>query len=302
MIHKGRMIINYVHNGNIKTAFMESLLQFQEFDSKAENLRDGFCGCGGHFTTTNRNEALDLFLKRDSKPEFALFLDTDVKFTPDMIYQLYEDCDAKEHPIVSGSYSTYIDSIFAPVFFRRLTPEQGGNEGFEEYRTLEKIEPAMQELDAIGMGACIMHRSVIESFIDKYGARYERDEWIWFGHDLIKTRKGMRRLGEDMTFSRRARELGFKIWGDGRLDFGHIKERVENYATLQERFYAKQFGEAVAQDARMKEDAFLKDAYESLTAPLPVIEYVEPKRILGNGNLIGALEGQTGFGNIPEWK
>lgn len=264
MIHKGKFIINYAHAGNGKIPFMESLLQFQEYDFHNENLRDGFCGCGGSFVTTNRNEAIDLFLKRDTKPEFAIFLDTDVKFEPWMIYQLYEECDAKEHPIVSGVYSTYIDTTFAPVFFRRLTPEQGGDQGFEEYRTLDTIEPRLQELDAIGMGAVIIHRSVLEAFVDKYGARYERDEWIWFGHDLIKTRKGMRRLGEDMTFSRRARELGFKIWGDGRLDFGHIKERVENYATLQERFYAKQFGEAVAEDARMKEAVFLDKVYEGL--------------------------------------
>src|SRR5882672_4096507 len=153
MTHKGRFIINYVHNGDCKIVFLESLLQFQEFDSRGQNLREGFCGAGGHFTTANRNEAVELFLKRPSKPEWAFFIDTDIRFEPWMIYQLYQDADAIERPIVSGVYCTYIEDTFAPIFFSRAYP---GTE-FEEYRTLPTIQPGLQELEAIGMGACIIH-------------------------------------------------------------------------------------------------------------------------------------------------
>jgi len=261
MIHKGRIVMAYAHAFKGDIAFMESLLQLQKFDMRGENLIEGFCGVGGHFTTTNRNGVVEHFLKRESKPQWLVFLDTDIVFAnPEIIYGLYEDADPVERPIVSGLYFTYVATIFTACWFKRKSEE------FGEYRSLEQLEPSLQELDAIGMGCAIIHRSVFEKMAEAYPR--EKDPWQWFGHDLVQTSSGLPdRLGEDMSFCRRARELGFRIWGDGRLGFGHIKAREENVSTIMERVNAGQFVETARQREATAQQAAINAFWEYATAP-----------------------------------
>ena len=235
MIHKGRVVVAYAHVGNGKIGWMESLLKLQKFDMYHEQIIEGFVGCGGHFTTVNRNACVQAFMERESKPEWLLFFDTDIVFPQsEVIYGLYEDADAVERPIVSGPYFTYIDTGFTATWLKRKDDPALG-----EYQSLPQVEPGLQEVDGIGMGCVIIHRSVLEKVAEAHPR--SQDPWVWFGHDLVMTHKGPDRLGEDLTFCRRARELGFKIWGDGRLGFTHLKEREENVETVIERYNAKQF-------------------------------------------------------------
>jgi hypothetical protein len=258
VIHKGRMVVAYAHAYNGKIAWSESLLKLQKFDFYSEHIIEGFMSAGGHFTTVNRNAVVEQFMQNENKPEWLLFVDTDIVFAdPSIIYGLYQDADPVLRPIVSGLYFTYIDTGFTATWLRRTSSE------FGEYRSLDEIKPDLQEVDGIGFGCVIIHRSVLEKLAEAYPR--EKDPWVWFGHDLVMTSKGADRLGEDLTFCRRAKELGFTIWGDGRLGFSHIKEREENVLTVMERAHARQFveQEQARMDAENRKgiDAFVVYAY-----------------------------------------
>ena len=262
MIHKGRVVVAYAHAYSGKIAWMESLLKLQKFDMYGEHIIEGFIGCGGHFTTVNRNACVKTFMANENKPEWLLFFDTDIVFpNPEIIYGLYQDADAKERPIVSGLYFTYIDTGFTATWLvRKQNPTLG------EYHSLKEVKPELQQVDGIGMGCVIIHRSVFEKMAAAYPR--EKDPWVWFGHDLVMTEKGADRLGEDLTFCRRARALGFTIWGDGRLGFTHIKDRDENVDTVMERWNAKQFTDAEQQKTNQANqellDAWCHYAYDHL--------------------------------------
>ena len=272
MVHKGRVVIGYAHAGKVETPFMESLLQFQKFDMRNDNIVEGYCGVGGHFTTVNRNAVVEVFLKRESKPEWLLFLDTDIVFSdPALLYGLYESADAKERPIVSGVYFTYIDTIFTVAWLQRRSADLG------EYRSFNQVDPGLQQVDGIGMGCAIIHRSVLEKMAEAYPR--DKDSWVWFGHDLVNTAHGPDRLGEDLTFSRRAKELGFTIWGDGRLTFGHVKSREENVVTVMERFNASSFVEMGRQTEAKQQEALL-EAWREYATESPKIRSFEDYEVV----------------------
>lgn len=270
MLHKGQIMVAYAHASNGKIAWMESLLKLQKFDIYAEHIIEGFIGVGGHFTTVNRNAVVENFLQRENKPEWLLFLDTDIVFeNPNIIYGLYEDADPVERPIVSGVYFTYIDTGFTAAWLIRKS------ETFGEYRSLEQIHPTLQEVDGIGMGCAIIHRGVLEKMAEVYPR--EKDPWRWFGHDLVTTSKGPDRLGEDLTFCRRAKALGYKIWGDGRLGFTHLKEREENIDTINERWNARQFTEMERERATKERQAGIDAFWNYATEPAATMDNLTRK-------------------------
>jgi hypothetical protein len=56
---------------------------------------------------------------------------------------------------------------------------------------------------------------------------HQDDPWKWFNHDLVQIRdRDPERLGEDITFCVRARELGFKIYGTPNVCCGHVKSHL----------------------------------------------------------------------------
>jgi hypothetical protein len=80
----------------------------------------------------------------------------------------------------------------------------------------------VNEVASVGMGGTLIHRKVFEAFPDA------GDDWRWYGHDLID---GVRH-GEDVTFCLRAGGLGFKCFGIGCVQMGHIKSRVLDISQL----------------------------------------------------------------------
>jgi hypothetical protein len=227
----GKLMIGYIHDGKtLHPQFSWSLTCWREHDIGARKLSAGTLHVSGSFLENNRNSIVATFLEREA--EWLLFVDSDIAFERDVPYRLLDAADAKERLIVSAFYVGYLANGLWVVWLKRHG---------EIYRNLalSDIQPESRllELDAVGMGCCLIHRSVFERIrsqrLRSESERVREDPWVWFGRDLVKRNDGRwDRLSEDLTFCRRAQRAGMKLWGHCEVGVDHIKQRPENIATL----------------------------------------------------------------------
>jgi hypothetical protein len=220
MKNQGTVSIGYCY-GNQEQEFIDSKRDLQIFDRLHNGLVQNEIPVRGLYVAENRNNMVKQFLQ--TKDDWLVSLDCDIDFRPEMVYALYEIADPVTRPIVSGIYfSRLAQGHLCPVWF--METDKG------KYRTVNRIEPdpgQPQAVDAIGMGFCIMHRSVFEGLLKVHGG----DEWTWFGHDeaFNTDDQKIHHLGEDLTFCRRAKKAGFSIWGHAGIQVGHVKKVALSY-------------------------------------------------------------------------
>jgi hypothetical protein len=233
---KGEIAVGYVHGEFVLGEFMGSMLAFREFDWRNRHSCIASIGMKGACIADNRNRVVRWFLDQAVAADWLLFIDTDQAFGREAVYQLLDSADPILRPVVSalifGNVDLFTDSgdpggpIWAPNWMKY---NPGGYP-----RLVLEFTTSLQEVDAVDMGFCLIHRSVLEAMRSKYEAE---DNWPWFGHDLALGPAGVRvRLGEDFTFCARARKLGFSVWGNGGVIVDHIKSRRENLSTFVERY------------------------------------------------------------------
>lgn len=146
-----------------------------------------------------RNSLAERFLKTKDEYEdkpftHALWLDDDHVFNPDLAVRLA----ANSHlDMVSALYHMRT-APYHPVAYLK---DDSDNE-FKHW-PLTKVPPAVAEVDAVGFGALLMRREVLEGTPKP-----------WFTLDW--------RSGEDIAFCVQAKKAGFKVWLDGEYAIGHI--------------------------------------------------------------------------------
>ncbi len=229
--------------GDVKGDFAMSLLGVQGFDHGSRRILAGTIRCPGLYVDDNRNRCADEFLAQAGNlgVEWMLMLDSDMQFDRDVPYRLLDAADSVKRPILSALYFGYIKSNLANGFNAIWMKKHG-----DGYRTLMfddlNLKEEITELDAVGMGCCLIHRSVFEKMAEAPDFRRLQ----WFGREVIDHEGGViGRYGEDVAFCNRAQRAGFKIHGHGGVAIDHIKSRKENVATFMERiqFQASQHRE-----------------------------------------------------------
>ena len=123
-----------------------------------------------------------------------LWLDDDHVFNPDMLVYL------ARHNVecVSALYYCRTGRILPVAYVKDDDPDK-----YKHYPLLE-VPEAVFEVDAVGFGAFLMRREVLEKL-----------EYPYFKFE---------NCGEDIYFCVNAREAGIKIWLDGSYRLGHIGE------------------------------------------------------------------------------
>lgn len=207
---KGTVAIAVCHNGMVHTPFMESVVVCM---SKKPFITN-FITASSAYIPEGRNGAVEQFL--EGEEEWLWFLDYDVIFNPDAIDKLLEAADPVERPIVGGLYFVNLNDGVAPIFFIN---DNGAIKPLENFTT-GKVYPIL----STGMGCTLIHRSVLEKMRE-----LDDTDWKWFGHDIINNKV----LGEDLTFFRRAAEVGVQPYGHTGVHLNHIKTRlltIDDYA------------------------------------------------------------------------
>lgn len=125
----------------------------------------------------------------------VLWLDDDHVFNPDMLLWLARNQDKD---VVSALYFGRAERNLPVVYVK--------DEGGDKYKhfALVEVPPDLCEVDAIGFGACLMRRDVLDRV---------PDPWFMFNS-----------CGEDIYFCVHAKEADVKIWCDGAYKLGHIGE------------------------------------------------------------------------------
>lgn len=200
----------YCHGGEtIRPAFMRSVVKMLVMDRG--RLLHGYITSEGLYVPRGRNEIVEQFLK-GSGCEWLWFLDTDVTFTPDILKRLLAAAD-DEHKILAASYWS-IDDEGEP-YSTWMALDEGSVLPYREIPA-----EGLVELAACGMGCTLIHRDVLIDVAEDQGGE---DPWIWFGHDLLATEKGLTRLGEDISFCIRAAKVGHTTWGVCGVEVDHLK-------------------------------------------------------------------------------
>lgn len=235
MVDKRKLIVAFCDGGSVHGDFAMSLLAFQGYDHKHRNINAGWIRHPGLYIDDNRNSVTRKFLElsKEHNADWMLMLDADMSFAdqPDLPYRLLDAADPIERPILSALYFGYIKSNLANDFNAIWMKKH--NDG---YRTLMdydlNLKEEITELDAVGMGCCLIHRSVFEKLAE--APDFRRLEW--FGREIIDHENGIiGRYGEDVAFCWRAQNAGFKIYGHGGIVLDHVKSRKENAKTFLER-------------------------------------------------------------------
>lgn len=135
------------------------------------------------------------------KPDFVLWLDSDVVFPDTLLIDLMDDMRGRD--MVTAVYHMRRPP-YQPVIWsklrRGLTAEDTETEVATDYPADEIFE-----VEGCGFGAVMMRTEVLETVADKY-------------HALFEPIQG---FGEDLSFCLRARACGYKIHCDPRIQVGH---------------------------------------------------------------------------------
>lgn len=191
-----RLYIPVLDNGagDVKANFLHSFLgAFSGMDVHVARASDSHPG-------RNRNKVAASFLETDR--EFLLFIDGDIHFTRRDIDFLAES----EEPILCGMYP--LKDVRATRLcvqtLQGYTPEPG--------RVYIPVARA-------GTGFMRVHRNVFEAMKtdEILYTNHGRDEWDFFPSGVVNREW----LSEDWYFCDRAREIGFEVIVDTRIQLRH---------------------------------------------------------------------------------
>ena len=183
-----------------------------------------------YYLTTVKNHPVDLarnliveaFLE-NAQATHLLMLDADMTFPIRAAEQLL----SSGKDIVSGTYFARADTPTPHVYEFQRQDEAGVywyRSKAEEFAAWVKATPGVADqgneslfaphlvaCDAVGAGSLLIARHVLEAMYEEHGD----DPYPWF-----KVHPGSRG-GEDFTFCRRARALGYELWADFGVQCAH---------------------------------------------------------------------------------
>lgn len=196
----------------MQQGFFDSFYAFLTYDTNNRKVFGGYTICGTGYIASGRDMLCQKFITTNA--EWLMMVDWDITFTPESVYALLDAADPIERPIIAGCYVTWFgdgDPVLRPCWMQ----ERDG----EEFVAPAGLEVGrVVECTTVGMGFTLIHRSVLESLAELHAD----DPWRYFGHDII----GESRVGEDLTFCKRARNAGFSVWGHGGVLLGHTKAKT----------------------------------------------------------------------------
>lgn len=165
----------------------------------------------GNQIARQRQGAIEMWEKVGT--DWAMWVDSDIVLTQDMLKMLWDAADKISRPIVSGVYfvSKQMEgSLMSPM---PCIFNETGNK-FE----IQYLHPLPQnqivKVDNAGMGLVLMHKSVITALNNKFPGDF------WFGENA---ERGDKFIGEDIAFFRKVKAAGVNIYAHTGVLAKHMK-------------------------------------------------------------------------------
>lgn len=196
-----RVCIGIVNNGFIKSELVLDLIQLRGIK---DSLFVDFIQVGNiGQTTRNRNLVVKNFMEQ-SRAEWLFMIDSDERLPLETWKRFLQTADKDHRKVVSGlvfadfedenENKTPVPTIYAQT--------DAGLQAIHGYPLDQVIE-----VDAVGTGALMVHRSVLK-LMQENATEHQGKDWAWFIEGAI----GGQYYGEDILFSRKLRSLGVKIF------------------------------------------------------------------------------------------
>lgn len=189
----------------------------------------GTDGKGDALICRNRSIAATSFMEA-GKSDYMIFLDSDIVFKPEHLKLLHENLKAGHH-IIGGMYPTRSGTDNSSYFFKGIAPNELGIHEIQFLSTgfmgisryaLYKIANEYQYPGGVKMPLLHANTPGFRSypfFEARWGKVDPPDQdgcpYIWFS--------------EDWDFCEKARAVGLKIYGDTRIQLGHVGSRVVTF-------------------------------------------------------------------------
>jgi len=230
-----QVVLAYCHNGKTEANFTECYAELRLVDSHHRRLIDPskrpliWKGLYPHY---NRNVICKAF--RDTRTEpWLMFLDTDMLFTVNQFYQLYDESVAAGPGVHAGLYYGIYSSegggredskVEAPHGAIDIRANWMKKVGDKVCWIPDRHLAVRDDLSGCGMGFTLIHRDVIMEL----GNLMPKHNNAWFGHDEIYAPDLdlWDTKGEDTTFCDRVTAAGFKIFGHDSIALGHDKQII----------------------------------------------------------------------------
>jgi len=199
----------------VMQGFFDSFFGFYGWDYANRKVCRGYTTSQTGYIAQARDAVCAVMLQSDC--EWLLFLDWDVSYAPKSVYDLLDAAKDEEgnviRPIIAGLYVTFYGTNGA--LYPCWQHEVDGAE-FTQFDSVKLGE--IYECTSVGMGFTLIHRSVLEALHKAGDGKPGR----FFSHDVLEGAQA----GEDVTFCKRARNLGFKVYGHGGVLLGHTKAKM----------------------------------------------------------------------------
>lgn len=217
------IVVAVIHDEDVDSAFHRdvSRLIFQDGHGGPGRILDYIDMDSGPRLTHARNQMVGRFLDNHVPhgAEWLFWLDADMTFQPQWIYDLVDLADPLTRPIYAGVawMQGRDDRAASPNIFVPY-----GDGGVTNIARLPEGERGPLDCLATGSACVAVHKQV---YLDVFKAWHERTCRPWYSEVEMPTPKGNYAVGEDVTFCIRAAELGHQTWVDTRYEFGHRKRR-----------------------------------------------------------------------------
>ena len=160
-----------------------------------------------------RNNVVHSFLE-NPEHEKLIWIDADMQWHPDDLIRLC--CWSTLYPVVAALYSSKVEGDQKLIF--KLRPDDEGQ--------LLENEHGLVRLEGLGLGFCIMDRSVFETMMPTTEVYIDKTRGKVYRFFKTTTEDGAP-IGEDIYFMRRwSREFGGEVLVDPDIDLGHVGQKI----------------------------------------------------------------------------
>ena len=209
MAGDGSVMLGFIHGGTVRAEFMSSVLAVLAGPYTSPLIGGVVDATAGPLIAMARNMLVRRFL--ESELEWLWCVDTDISFAPDTLTRLAGAADPQTAPVVSALYWITLGGDQVPAAYT-AGPDGDGELTFSHLTTWDG--DALTEVDAVGAGCMLVHRTVFEDIRDAHDG-----EPCWF-RELTAGRK---QVGEDLSFCIRLAGREVPLHVHTGIEVGHVK-------------------------------------------------------------------------------